>query len=132
MATTLTGGCHCGAVRYEVYVPLGFQILCQCHNCQRLSGSAFSALAAVPKSAMTLKGELASYEYDNGNGTGIRRRSFCPKCGSVIRGGNPAEDFVTLSASSLDDPSAFSPTAVIHHDDARSWHRTAVRLISDA
>jgi hypothetical protein len=111
---------------------LGFQLLCQCRNCQQLSGSAFSALAAAPKGALTIRGATAAYEYDNGNGTGFRRRQFCPKCGAVICGGNPAEDFVTLSASSLDDPALFTPTQVIHHDDARPWHGVAARLIEPA
>jgi hypothetical protein len=132
MNKEITGGCFSGAVRYEVSAPLGFQILCQCRNCQRFSGSAFSALAAAPRSGLVIHGEIAAYEYDNGNGTGKRRRVFCPKCGSVIHGGNPAEEIVTLSASSLDDPSVFSPREVIHHDDARAWHGVAARLIGDS
>jgi hypothetical protein len=131
MSDKITGGCHCGAVRYEVNATLGFQILCQCRNCQQLSGSAFSALAAVPRKAMTIHGTTSAYEYDNGNGTGLRRRVFCPKCGGVICGGNPAEDIVTLSASSLDDPTLFTPNEVIHHDDAPAWHHQAARLIAE-
>ncbi len=124
---TITGGCHCGAVRYEVAAGLGFQLLCQCRNCQQLSGGGFSALAQAAKNAFRLRGPVTAYEYDNNGRGSMRRRVFCAKCGSPIHGGNPAEDFVTLSASSLDDPSLFTPREVIHHDEARPWDHTAIR-----
>jgi len=38
----LTGGCNCGAVRYEVTEPLALASYCQCKRCQRRSGAAAS------------------------------------------------------------------------------------------
>jgi len=122
----ITGGCHCGAVRYELHPPLGAQFLCQCRNCQQLSGSAFSTLILVPKRALVLTGPTSAHIYDNGGGTGLRQRVFCSRCGSPIHGGNPAEVCVTISGSSLDDPSLFAPREIIHHDEARPWDRTSV------
>jgi hypothetical protein len=102
--------------------------MCQCRFCQRFSGSVHSALMAVPKAGFVIEGPVKSYAYDNGHG-GRRLRVFCPICGCGIHGGNPEEDFVTLIASSLDDPALFSPTTVIHRDDAAPWHKDAATLI---
>jgi hypothetical protein len=123
----IAGGCHCGAVRYEFTGTPGFQILCQCRNCQRLSGSGFSTLMQAPKAQLVIRGPVTAYEYDNNGRGSMRRRLFCAKCGAPICGGNPAEDFVTLSGASLDEPDLFTPREIIHHDEARPWDRTAVR-----
>ena len=36
----LTGGCNCGAVRFEVTAPLVGASYCHCKRCQRRSGTA--------------------------------------------------------------------------------------------
>jgi hypothetical protein len=41
----LTGGCNCGAVRFEVTAPLALASYCHCKRCQRRSGAAASANA---------------------------------------------------------------------------------------
>jgi len=41
----LTGGCNCGAVRYEVTEPLPIASYCHCKRCQRRSGTSVSASA---------------------------------------------------------------------------------------
>jgi hypothetical protein len=41
----LTGGCNCGAVRYEVTAPLVKASYCHCKRCQRRSGTSVSASA---------------------------------------------------------------------------------------
>ena len=43
----LTGGCSCGAVRFEVTEPLVSARYCHCTRCQRRTGTAASASAAI-------------------------------------------------------------------------------------
>ena len=38
-----TGGCLCGAVRYEVRGPLRDVLICHCTECRRWSGHLFAA-----------------------------------------------------------------------------------------
>jgi hypothetical protein len=38
MSQAYTGGCACGAIRYEISVEPIFQAECQCRDCQRMSG----------------------------------------------------------------------------------------------
>ncbi len=70
------GGCHCGAVSYEVETDLAQVIECNCSHCSRKG----FLLAFTPVSAFTLKtgeGALADYLF---NKHAIRHR-FCSSCG---------------------------------------------------
>src|ERR1044072_649755 len=54
----LTGGCNCGAVRYEVTEPLRLARYCHCKRCQRRTGTAASASAhPVPGSFRIVSGQ---------------------------------------------------------------------------
>ena len=50
----LTGGCLCGAVRYEVTEPLVSASYCHCTRCQRRTGTAASAQARVAPGALRI------------------------------------------------------------------------------
>jgi hypothetical protein len=59
--TVITGGCLCGAVRYQVVgIPL-FAVLCHCRDCQRASGTGHVPVMGMPKSSFTVQGETKSY-----------------------------------------------------------------------
>ncbi len=69
-----SGGCLCGAVRYEVRDEPSASGLCHCAVCRKLTGSAFSATANWRRSQFQMVGELQTFE----------RRSLCPTCGSRL------------------------------------------------
>ncbi|MDW6020491.1 GFA family protein [Mesorhizobium sp. BAC0120] len=69
-----TGGCLCGAVKYEVRGEPFQSGLCHCTTCRKLTGSSFSATANWRSDQFSMTGELRTYE----------RRSFCPRCGSRL------------------------------------------------
>ena len=48
MTALRTGGCLCGAVRYESAGEPLFSLLCHCGDCQHQSGSAYVAAMRVP------------------------------------------------------------------------------------
>ncbi len=106
----ITGGCYCGAIRYESVEPPVEPGICHCRECQRWTGSAF--LAAV---AFTLTG----FRYTKGSpklnqSSLILERCFCPDCGSSLHSrylvnlgdNNLAEnpDHVLVSVGTLDHP----------------------------
>ncbi len=75
-----TGGCMCGAIRYEVSEPPRESGTCHCHTCQQFSGSAYFAFARFSASAFRFtKGEPKLYR-----STAIAERGFCSDCGSSL------------------------------------------------
>jgi hypothetical protein len=121
MAERLSGGCACGAVRYEVEAEPIVMLNCHCRDCQRASGSAYAAIVVVPKSAVRLEGELRFHKVLGDNGKAVER-GFCPACGSPI--GTKLEkipDILGLQAGSLDDPSRHRPTMDIFTASAQPW-----------
>jgi hypothetical protein len=83
----ITGGCLCGGVRYEITEPLTGSGYCHCTRCQRRTGTAASANAAVaPGSLRVLQGEeLVSGWTPDGGFT----KCFCSRCGSALWSQDP-------------------------------------------
>jgi len=120
----ISGGCLCGAVRYESSAePLGSAI-CHCTDCQHVSGSAFSVNVVVPASSVRFKGEsLASFAHKGGSGKSLSRK-FCQNCGSSIA--TEAEALpgaLIIKAGTLDDSSWLKPNTHLWTNSAQSWVR---------
>ena len=78
--TAITGGCLCGAIRYELSEPLPDGGLCPCRVCQKTTGSAFEALIGCSRTAFRYtKGEPKRYRSSS-----IMEKCFCPRCGSPL------------------------------------------------
>jgi hypothetical protein len=120
--TTFTGGCACGAIRYECTAEPIATFNCHCRDCQRTTGSAFSPVVYLPaKDFKIIKGSPRYYPTSSEMG-GENRRGYCPDCGSRLFGGVTDEGHGIL-ASSLDDPSLFKPQMDIWTSDAQPWDR---------
>lgn len=123
MAKKLTGGCHCGAVRYEISAEPLFSGNCYCEDCRKVGGTGHSSVFAVPEPAVSIKGKLTEYKIKGGSGQPIARR-FCPTCGSRVTATASAMPGVLLvTASSLDDPESFVVQMSIFAAQAPSWDR---------
>jgi hypothetical protein len=82
MPEPLTGGCGCGAVRYELTQPPLYAIWCHCTRCQRRTGSGAALTARVePGSVRVLEGEDRIRRWSPGEG---RDKAFCVDCGSGL------------------------------------------------
>lgn len=120
MTTPFTGGCMCGAIRYECSAePLAMGI-CHCRDCQRATGSAFAAALIVPRTALTITGEVKYYGVTGDSGN-LVNRGFCPNCGSRLFGMPANPEVISIQAGSLDDPSWFKPQAEIYVASAQPW-----------
>ena len=91
MATSfrLTGGCGCGAVRFEVTAPLVSAQYCHCTRCQRRTGVGASASARVePGSFRILQGEdrMRAWRPEGG-----AEKWFCGDCGSALFSRHPED-----------------------------------------
>jgi hypothetical protein len=118
--TLFTGGCVCGAIRYECDAQPIMMFKCHCRDCQHVSGSGYApVLLFRRKNVRITKGSLQHYATQSMAG-GEHERSFCAQCGSRILGGKSAAG-IGIIAGSLDDPSLFRPTMDIHVADAQPW-----------
>ncbi len=89
MSAVLSGGCNCGAVRFEISEPLLSARYCHCTRCQRRTGTAASASAAVvPGSFRIVKGEEQLRVWTPPDG---HEKWFCGECGSAIFTRDPTD-----------------------------------------
>jgi hypothetical protein len=117
---TLSGGCLCGALRYEFSGPVLYAGLCHCVDCQKSTGSAFAPYMGVHSKDVALTGAFATYNHPLSSGR-VSRRNFCPACGSTVFGGDPSCGTLTLYAGTLDDSSRFTPLNQIFTCVRRAW-----------
>ncbi len=82
MAAQLTGGCGCGAVRFEVDEPFVSANYCHCTRCQRRTGTAASANGRIaPGSFQLVAGEEHLRSWAPAGGA---EKVFCGVCGSAV------------------------------------------------
>jgi hypothetical protein len=93
--TTITGGCFCGRVTYEVTRPLRDARSCHCSRCRKAFSAQASAYAeVVPGSFSWRSGAALLTRYAGREGFGLQ---FCSVCGSTLCGTyNDAVHGVTL------------------------------------
>ena len=118
---TFTGGCLCGAVRYEAAAGPVMAAHCYCNDCRRASGTGHCTHVVVPEAGFSLKGTVKGYDRPADSGNMVTRH-FCSTCGSAIYSTNSGmPGMVFLRASSLDDPNAISPKAAVFASRAPAW-----------
>lgn len=121
---TFSGGCCCGAVRYEFTVQRDELVMfkCHCRDCQRVSGGPYTPVVYIPATAGRLKivcGQV-KHHFTPSEMTGQHKRGFCADCGSRLTGGESAHG-IAVTASSLDDPTLFQPAAETWLRDVQPW-----------
>ena len=121
MSTVFSGGCLCGAIRYESTAEPVMAGHCQCADCRRLTGTGHASFIFVPKGAFTLSREPVYHERRADSGNTVRR-GFCGACGSPVIGDNSGwPDVYAVPAGSLDDPDVFKPRFVVYTSSRQPW-----------
>lgn len=109
-----TGGCLCGAIRYECEDQPVSAGTCHCRDCQRWIGSAFHTFVGFPTSSLRFtKGKPKIF----GAPSGIKELGFCGDCGSPLwdrylvrlsENGPSGPHTAWIPAGTLDNPEAVS------------------------
>jgi hypothetical protein len=120
-AKRYSGGCLCGALRYEAEGEPLYAGLCYCADCRKASGSGFIPFMGFASSAVRFSGQAQQFRSRSFRG-GEAVRNSCPVCASLVFGGEvgTAESH-TIYAGSLDDPSLFEPQTAIFTRDRPAW-----------
>ena len=121
MSEAYTGGCACGAIRYEIAGEPVFSNHCRCRDCQLKSGTGHDAYLTFKREGENLTGapKLWYITADSGN---VKTRVFCPTCGAPVTLTFTAMPQVfTVHAASLDDPARFQPQVVSYGARGYDW-----------
>ena len=123
MSESRSGGCLCGSVRYEARWPPLMVATCSCKNCQKQAGSALSVIAVLPRDALTVTGELTTYNDRGETGNEVFRR-FCGRCGSPVITDTPAaaqQGIIFIKAGTLDEAADLAPSVHYWTCSAQDW-----------
>jgi hypothetical protein len=115
-----TGGCQCGALRYEITKAPRMVYTCHCTDCQRLTSSAFSmAIVVAPEAFRFTQGEPRPLQKTADSGR-VVTRWVCPQCGSWICSA-PKPGSANVRAGTLDDTTWLLPTAHFWTRSKQPW-----------
>ena len=118
---TMTGGCHCGRVRFRVTADLDRVTECNCSICSR---KGFLHLIVPPEQFDLISGkdDLADYRFN----TNTARHWFCKTCGVhsfYVPRSDP--DKIDVNVRCLDKP---PPELVIEPFDGRNWEANGASI----
>jgi len=117
---SLTGGCGCGAVRWELTEPPTGAGYCHCSRCRRRTGTAASPSAfAAPGSFRVTEGQelVRAWSPDGG-----WEKFFCGECGSALYSQDPQDrDRVGVRMGGFDGDPGVRPADRQFADDAAVW-----------
>ena len=119
-----SGGCLCGAVRYEAVGEPFFVIHCHCHSCRKHNGGPLVTLAGFTADQVRFSGEDRKI-YQSSPGVG---RAFCGRCGTPLTwegDGGAHGPVVEFHISTFDDPDDLAPTAHAFYPERIAWVDTA-------
>ncbi len=122
----ITGGCHCGAVRYQADGDAKTHALCHCVDCRRHSGAPMVGWTMYSQSAVKVtKGTPKVYKSSQDG-----RRHFCPDCGTGLFYVNEVilPGIIDIQSATYDDPNAVPARAHIQTADRIGWMERAHEL----
>ena len=127
----VTGGCYCGAIRYEAGGDPIMKASCYCRECQYFTGGQANTFMAMP---------ISEFRYTLGQPKGFRRadlergnlREFCPTCGTHVATRSASlPNAVILKVGTLDDPSVFGqPQMTMQTADAQCFQHVPEDIAS--
>jgi hypothetical protein len=116
-AAEWTGGCQCGAVRYQLLTPPEHACICHCRMCQRASGQPFMAFASVRcEDLRWTRGRPSTFVSSN-----IAERHFCSACGTPLTWLRAESGSIAVTIGSLDVPEAVCPIEQFGIESELSW-----------
>lgn len=114
----LTGGCHCGAIRYKTAKMPSRHSLCQSSDCRRAAGAPVVGWAIFAECDVTFSGEPAVYASSPDG-----RRHFCPSCGTGLFYTNAVifPGMIDVQTATLDEPERVPPSEQIQLAERIGW-----------
>ena len=119
----ITGGCHCGKIKFEAVINPDRVVICHCTDCQVLSGSAFRTVAFSEEGTFTFLTGVPKTYIKTGDSGNQREQTFCSDCGTPIYstsvGDGPKEYGIRLGT--VNERDLITPKKQKWHGSAQSW-----------
>ena len=117
-ASTASGHCLCGKVRYRVAGRLRSVLICHCGQCRRWHGhiGAYTACAAGDL-AIDDGGSLAWFR-----STDKASRGFCKECGSSLFWKPEGKPYIAISAGTIDPPTGLVTSEHLYTESAGDYY----------
>lgn len=116
--TVRTGGCLCGAVRYEAIGALREVVVCHCRMCRKAHGHV-GAYTASARDALRLVEARGLKWYRS---SAQARRGFCSECGATLFWDGDGRDTMSIAAGTLDEPTGLATALQIHVASAGDYY----------
>ena len=109
---SLSGGCQCGEVRYQLVLLPKALYACHCTECQRQSSAGFGMSLPVPRTGFSLtKGQVEIWVRTAASGRTVEC-AFCRQCGTrLFHAPQSNQEIVNIKPGTLDDTSWLKPVA---------------------
>lgn len=121
MTAHFSGGCACGAIRYECSSSPIATLNCHCLDCQKSSGAPFASGVIVPTQSIEVNGSPKEYTVQASSGATTSRK-FCQNCGSpLFTTGKAMPDFTSIRFTTLDNQTDFQPALDIWTSSSVPW-----------
>jgi hypothetical protein len=100
--------------------------MCSCHDCQHATGTGHMTAAMVPVAALTVEGDVASFDSTGESGATFTRH-FCPGCGNPLFGKSSRAPDVRMVAVGVfaGQNDWFVPGRLIFARSHRQWDHIA-------
>jgi hypothetical protein len=118
---TITGGCLCRQVRFQITAEPIAMRLCWCRVCQYLGAGNATVNVVFPSNAITIEGSPRDFRSiaDSGN---VMHRRFCPNCGTqLFSEAESRPHLIIVRNGALDDTKLLNPGATIWTAQAPEW-----------
>ena len=110
-----SGGCLCGAIRYEVTGEPVRMAICHCDDCRKATGAAFTTNIFVNEANLRIvQGTPKRYQHGNDSGSTMTKE-FCANCGSQLFGYSSRSAGVKhVKVGTIDDASFVKPQIEVY------------------
>ncbi|WP_287465351.1 MULTISPECIES: GFA family protein [unclassified Thalassospira] len=112
------GGCHCGAVRYQINGPVDDTVMCHCNLCRKLHGHV-SSYARFDRHHLDLIRDDGLRWYRLSEKTD---RGFCKECGTGLFWRPVRADHMAVMPGTLDDSANMTTAGQIFCADKGDYY----------
>ena len=116
--TVRTGGCLCGAVRYEAIGALRDVVVCHCRMCRKAHGHIGAYTASARDALRLVEGRGLKWYRSSAQAL----RGFCSECGATLFWEGDGRDTMSIAAGTLDEPTGLATALQIHVASAGDYY----------